>query len=139
MAPPTASTCSRATARSAALALDARPDDVLHDPESPAWTAKEVYAHLARWVEHATADFEAYTQGGRAPVPEGTDDEVDARWAAEGAALTFEEARRAAHETYERRMQAIEALPDERWDKVFRAIARSDGHEHYSAHRRYIR
>lgn len=47
-------------------ALDARPEEVLHDPESPAWTAKEVYAHLARWMEHSTADFEAYIEGKRA-------------------------------------------------------------------------
>jgi hypothetical protein len=29
-------------------ALDAHPEGPLHDPESPTWTARDVYAHLAR-------------------------------------------------------------------------------------------
>jgi hypothetical protein len=119
-------------------ALDARPHEVLHDPESPAWTAKEVYAHLARWMEHSTDDFEAHIEGKRAPRDEGTDDEINERWAVEDRALTFDEARRRAHEAYERRLRTIQALPDEQWDHVFRAIARSDGHEHYAAHSSYL-
>ena len=39
--------------------LDSHPGGPVHDPESPDWEARHVYAHLARWLNHSMDDFEA--------------------------------------------------------------------------------
>ena len=39
--------------------LDAHPETSLHDPVSPPWTSRDVYAHLARWMELSTSQLEA--------------------------------------------------------------------------------
>ena len=120
-------------------ALEARPSGVLHDPESPVWEAKDVYAHLARWMNNSTDALEAWLDGRRLiPPPKGTDDEINARWQAEDAAFTLAEARDRAERAFARRLAAIEAVPPERWDLVLEKMAHADGHEHYAGHRRYI-
>lgn len=65
-------------------ALEARPDEVLHDPESPLWTARDVYSHLARWIDRSMDQLEVVLADGErlAPMP-GRDDEINARWQAE--------------------------------------------------------
>lgn len=121
------------------LDLEAHPDAVLHDPASPGWTARDVYAHLARWMEHSTSSLEAYVAGRDQPSPiEGTDDEINARWQAEDAALTLDDARSRAETQFERRSQVIESVPAERWDKAVEAFAHADGAQHYRAHRNAI-
>jgi hypothetical protein len=122
-------------------ALEARPSGALHDPESPAWEAKDVYAHLARWMNNSTDAFEAWLDGRRLiPPPKGTDDEINARWQAEDAAFTLDETRERAQRAFARRLAVIEAVPPERWEKdtILERIARADGYEHYGSHRRYI-
>jgi hypothetical protein len=132
-------------------ALDAHPDVALHEPPppspsgkgaeglGPAWTARDVYAHLARWITHSTDDLETVLAGGAPAVIEGTDDEINARWQAEGAGLSLTEARRRAHQAFERRLHAIEAVPSDRWSPALEEIARADGADHYRGHRRYLR
>jgi hypothetical protein len=120
-------------------ALEARPSGALHDPESPAWEAKDVYAHLAHWLNNSTDALEAWLDGRRLiPPPKGTDDEINARWQAEDAAYTLAEARERAQRAFARRLVAIEAVPPERWDPILEKMARADGHQHYASHRRYI-
>jgi Mycothiol maleylpyruvate isomerase N-terminal domain len=122
-------------------ALEERPSAALHDPESPAWEAKDVYAHLARWMDNSTDALEAWLDGRRLiPPPKGTDDEINDRWQAEDAAFTLAEARERAQRAFARRSAAIEAVPPERWDKdtILERMARADGYEHYASHRRYI-
>ena len=71
--------------------LEARPGRSLHDPESPTWNSRDVYAHLARWMEQSTAHLEAaLVHSSFAPV-EGTDDEINARWQSEAQRLSLEE------------------------------------------------
>jgi hypothetical protein len=119
--------------------LDAAGDATVHAPDSPPWNARDVYAHLARWIDHSMDAFEARRDGSEAPpTPPGTDDEINARWLAEDADLPFAEARNRAHAAYERRLGLVRSLPDERWDDRFSEIAHADGYQHYESHRRYI-
>ena len=119
-------------------ALDARPSGALHDPESPLWEAKDVYSHLARWITHSTDDLEARLGGRTVALLEGSDDEINARWQAEDAALTLAETRERAQGAFDRRIAAIEAVPPHRWDNRLTAVARADCYEHYAGHRRSI-
>ncbi len=120
-------------------ALDAHPDGPLHDPESPEWTSRDVYAHLARWMEHSTAAFQSWLANRTIPKgPEGDDDEINARWQAEDSGLTLDEARARAQRAFGTRIAAIEAAPPDRWDEVLEATARADAAGHYRDHRSYI-
>lgn len=119
--------------------LDAAGDAVVHEPPAPPWNARDVYAHLARWINHSTDAFEAHRDGGDPPPsPPGSDDEVNAPWQAEDASLSFAEARERAHAAYERRLSAVRSATDIVWDDVLRATAHADGYQHYESHRRYI-
>ncbi len=119
-------------------ALDAQPSGAVHDPESPAWEAKDVYNHFTRWINHSTDDLEARLVGRDLPRPEGPDDEINVRWQAADARLTLAEARDRAQQAFERRFAAIQAVPRERWDAVLREIAHADGYPHIEGHREYI-
>ena len=69
---------------------------------------------------------------------EGTEDEINARWQQEDSALSLDEARERAQRAFDRRIEAIEAVPADRWDAVTEACARADGAQHYRAHRSFI-
>jgi len=118
--------------------LDAHPQTSLHDPGSPRWTSRDVYAHLARWIERSTSELEVRLEGGTLQPLEGTDDEINARWQRKDSGLSLDEARERAQRAFERRLRAIEGVPTDRWDEMLRAIARADGAEHYAGHRSYI-
>ena len=120
--------------------LDTHAEGPLHDPESPEWTARDVYTHLARWMEHSTDALEAWLAGRTiAPLEGADDDETNARIQREYSHLSLDEARERAQRTFERRIQAIEAVPADRWDdKITEATARADGAEHYRGHMSYI-
>ncbi len=118
--------------------LEAHPEESLHDASSPPWMSRDVYAHLARWIEHSTAKLEARLAGRTLPQLEGSDDEINARWRQEDSGLSLGEARQRARTAFERRLRAIEAVPVGRWDEALEAIARYDGTEHYASHRRSI-
>ncbi len=118
--------------------LDAHTERSLHDPSSPLWTSRDVYAHLARWIERSTSELGARLEGGTLQPLEGTDDEVNARWQREDSGLSLSEARERGQQAFERRLRAIERVPTDRWDEMLEAIARADGAEHYAGHRSYI-
>ena len=118
--------------------LETQPEGPLHDLQSPEWTSRDVYAHLARWIGHSTAHLEAHLAGRPFPKLEGTDDEINARWQRENSGLSLAEARERARAAFERRIQAIQAVRPGRWDKEMEAIARADGAQHYRGHRSYI-
>jgi hypothetical protein len=119
--------------------LDSHSDDRVHDPESPDWEARHVYAHLARWINNSMNGFEAALAGQPKPAPPaGDDDTINARWRAEDAGVSFDEARRRAFEAYQRRLRLIDSVPSGRWDNPLIAIAHADGYQHYADHRRYI-
>lgn len=121
--------------------LDAHPDGPLHDPESPEWTARDVYAHLARWINHSTDAFDSWLATRTLPTStlEGDDDQINARWQREDSGLTLDQARTRARQAFERRISAIEGAPADRWDDpILVATAQADGAEHYRNHRAYI-
>jgi hypothetical protein len=117
--------------------LDADPDRAVHQ-DGHEWIARDVYNHFARWLAHSTNDFDATLRGERLPGPEGTDDEINARWQAEDSKLSFEEAHDRANREFDRRLQVIESLSEDRWTEPLWAIAHADGWEHIAAHRRYV-
>jgi hypothetical protein len=116
--------------------LDAQPSGPLHDPESPQLEARDVYAHFARWINNSMDAFAAWRDGRRViSPPEGSDDEINARWQAEDAVLSFAEAREQAQRAFGRRIAAIEAVPQDGWDPILDEMAHADGYEHYASHR----
>ena len=74
-------------------ALEAYPDVSLHDPASPTWTSRDVYAHLARWMAVSTSHLESEMAGRLHQQIEGSDDEINARWQTEDSALSLDDAR----------------------------------------------
>ena len=118
--------------------LDKHSRGSLHGQGSPDWDARDVYAHLARWIGRSTDDLEARLEGSTLPTLEGTDDEINARWQAEDSGLALSQARERAQEAFERRIRAIQAVPPDRWDSILEVMARADGSKHYAAHRRSI-
>ncbi len=118
--------------------LEAHPEESLHDAGSPSWTSRDVYAHLARWIERSTAELEARLTGTSIPKLQGTDDEINARWQREDSGLSLGEARERARIAFDRRLRVVEAVPIDLWDEGLKCIARADGAEHYSSHRASI-
>lgn len=119
--------------------LDAHSGGPVHDPESPEWEARHVYAHLARWINKSMDDFEALIEGRPQPAPpEGDDDTVNARWRRDDATIEFQEARERAHRAYERRLHLIESVSEASWSNPLIAVAHADGYQHFASHRRYI-
>ena len=118
--------------------LEAHRGEPLHDPESPDWVSRDVYTHLASWMEHSTDDLEARLAGRTIPPLEGDEDEINARFRAAHRKMTHDEAGTWARREFDRRIQAIKAVPEERWDPLLEAVARADGADHYRAHHGYI-
>lgn len=121
--------------------LDEHPDGPLHDPNSPSWTSRDVYTHLARMMEGSTAQMEAMLAGRPIPVPwpKGIDeDEVNARIQEEHSGMSLAEARDWAQTAFDGLLHAIEAVPLDRWDEHVERIARADGADHFVGHRGYI-
>lgn len=124
--------------RALTAVLDARPADSLHRADDPDWNARDVYTHLARWINHSTDDLEATLSGKGIPRPAGTDDEINARWQSEDGVLSLDAARAIAQRAFDRRRAAINAIPPDRWNPMLHLIAHADGWEHFAAHREYI-
>jgi len=118
--------------------LESRPADSMHGADDPDWNARDVYTHLARWINHSTDDLEATFLGRGIPRPAGTDDEINARWRAEDAGLSLDAARDFAQRAFDRRLAALRAIPSDRWNPMLDLIANADGWEHIAAHRNYI-
>ncbi len=121
--------------------LDAHADGPLHDPNSPSWTSRDVYTHLARMMEGSTRQMEAKLAGRPIPVPwpKGMDeDEVNARIQEEHSRVSLTEAREWAQTAFDGLLRAIEAVPLDRWDGHMETIARADGADHFAGHRGYI-
>jgi hypothetical protein len=111
--------------------LDAHPDDVLYQQDS--WNSRDVYAHLAHWMDLSSRQFEAVMNGAAVPTVAGTDGEINARWREEDSALSLEQARTWANQEFQ-----LESVAPDEWNERLDAIARADGADHYRAHREYI-
>ena len=118
--------------------LEAHPEENLHGSDSPVWTSRDVYAHLARWIDWSVDALEARLAGREPARIDGTDDEINARWQQEDSGLSLAEARERAQKAFDRRIQAIEDVPGDRWDAGLDAIAHADDAKHYASHRAAI-
>ena len=118
--------------------LEKHPEENLHDPASPPWTSRDVYAHLARWLEHSNACIEAYCANRELPKLEAAPEEMNTRWQREDSRLSLDEARQKARDAFSRRMNIIEAIPPGKWDDNLEHLVRYDGAWHYAKHINYI-
>jgi hypothetical protein len=118
--------------------LDAHPGESLHDPASPKWTSRDVYAHFARWFNHSNTCIEAFCAGAEPPSLEGTPEDINARWQREDSRVSLDDAREKALAAFERRMEIIASIPPGKWDGELEKIARYDGAAHYTMHLNYI-
>jgi hypothetical protein len=120
--------------------LDAHPDERLHDPESPEWTARDVYNHLAHMMEWTARAIEtaAADQPRMQPTSGMSEDDWNAELKRRYEHLSLEEARERAQAAFEQRIHAIESIPDDRWDDELFEIASHDGADHFRGHMSYI-
>ena len=120
--------------------LDAHPEGALHDPESPEWTARDVYTHIAHLMEGSVDQLQAKLAGQKVSnMYAGKDEnEVNARVQQAHSGLSFAEARAWAQRSFDGMIAAIEAVPLEKWDRELEFYARADGAEHYPGHMSYI-
>lgn len=120
--------------------LDAHPDGPLHDPDSPDWTSRDVYTHLAHMMQWTAGEIERVAAGEprRTPDASVSEDEWNARLRERYGQMSLEEARRWANEAFERRERAIESVPLERWDEELVEVASHDGADHFRGHLSYL-
>jgi hypothetical protein len=116
------------------LALDARPEVSLHRAPGPAWISRDVFAHLARWQANTVEVVKHLRAGQPAPVIEGDDDTINARWAEEDANLTTPEARRRCIESRQALREILLELSPEEWDRFGRRCAADVDGSHYQDH-----
>jgi hypothetical protein len=118
--------------------LEKHPAENLHGAGSPPWTSRDVYAHLARWLDHSNACIETYCTGQELPRLPAAPEEMNDIWQQQDAALTLDEARRRAQAAFTRRLDIIESIPLSRWDAALEKLVRYDGATHYAMHINYI-
>ncbi len=118
--------------------LESRAGLPLHAPPAKPWKSQDVYAHLARWLEHSNSDIEAYLQGHNLSPPISNPEELNALWQTEDSHMSLVQARAKAFKAFEDRMRILRSIPPERWDARLERIAAYDGAEHYKMHINYI-
>jgi hypothetical protein len=118
--------------------LAAHPEESLHAPTSPRWTSRDVYAHMARWLNHSNRLIEAYCDGQTLPLPEATPEEMNSRWQQEDRVMELNDVKEKAQIAFSRRQRIIESIPLNQWDNKLERIVRYDGATHYAAHLNYI-
>jgi hypothetical protein len=118
--------------------LDAHPGDSLHDPASPRWTSRDVYAHFARWLDRSNAHIKACCAGKKLPELPAAPEEMNDIWQQEDSGMSLNDAREKALEAFERRIAIIASIPPDKWDGELDKIVRYDGAAHYAQHLNYI-
>jgi hypothetical protein len=118
--------------------LTTHPEESLHATTSPEWTSKDVFAHMARWLNYSNNLIENYCVTGELPDSGDLVDELNTRWQREDKGMELEDAKGKAFAEFSRRQRIIASIPLDKWnDKVRRAIS-YDGATHYAAHLNYI-
>lgn len=119
--------------------LDARPEGVVHGAGPTAWNSRDVYAHLARWLNHSNSYIaNALTGKPQMDIDESQADKINQRWQQEDSTLTLTDARHRAYEEFQRRAKLIQSIPLEKWNEEMIRVVYLDGASHYRDHRRYI-
>jgi len=118
--------------------LEAHPEESLHAPTSPRWTSRDVYAHMARWLNHSNKLIQAYCAGQALPELEGTPEERNIRWQHEDSKMELQNAKEKAQAAFSERQRIVASIPLDKWDKELEHIVRYDGATHYAAHLNYM-
>jgi hypothetical protein len=118
--------------------LDAHPGESLHDPASPMWTSRDVYAHFTRWLEHSNACIKAYCAGDELPQLKAAPGEMNTLWQQEDSRMSLDDAREKALMAFDHRIEIIASIPPDKWDEELDRIVRYDGAAHYTQHLNYI-
>jgi hypothetical protein len=120
-----------------ACLLEKHPDVNLHDKGIP-WTSRDVYAHLARWLNHNNVCIEAYCAGKEQPQLLAAPEAMNDIWQKEDSRLTLAQARTKAGVAFTSRLVAIESIPPDKWDAEMSRLVSVDGAVHYAMHMNYI-
>jgi hypothetical protein len=116
--------------------IDARPDAELHGHGSN-WTARDEYAHHARWLDRSLAQIRARAEG-ISPPPEEHEDVLNERWQAEDRALTVDEAKTRCAGARAAILDYVRDLPGDRLDRRTMLTASDDPAWHLDAHLGFI-
>jgi hypothetical protein len=116
-------------------ALDAHPGGRFHLEGDP-WDARDVWAHLARWLHRSVDVCEARLEG-RTPERITDFDAVNAQWQQADSALSLDEAKGRAMEARRRLLEFVDATPTERWDAPMSGSIASNSAYHYLEHLRF--
>jgi hypothetical protein len=118
--------------------LAAHPEESLHAPTSPKWTSRDVYVHMARWINYSNKLIESYCAGQTLPSLEATPEEMNTRWQREDRRIELNDATEKAQIAFSRRQRIVESIPLNQWDNKLERIVRYDGATHFAAHLNYI-
>lgn len=105
-------------------------------PVDGTWTAPIVYAHLGRWLDRSREQIEGHLAG-TAPAtrePAEADDILNARWAAEDALLSVEQARGRCEAAFEGLHAKLAELDPMEWDETVLQVAEDDALDHLRSH-----
>ncbi len=116
-------------------ALDAHPGGRFHLEGDP-WDARDVWAHLARWLHRAVDVCEARLRG-ETPERIADFDAQNAAWQREDSALSLADAKERAMEARRRLLEFVDATPTERWDAPMSGSIASNSAYHYLEHLRF--
>ena len=120
-------------------ALDARPSEVLHTGEDGrAWRAADIYAHLERWMTVNIPRAEAGLATGVVPELEASADDLNARWLAEDANVTFDAARRRSFVAREAFMAQMRGIAIPQWTARVVSLYAGNAWGHYAEHLEYM-
>ena len=118
--------------------LEKHPEGNLHAKGSPPWTARDVYAHLTRWLNHNNACIEAVCAGREQPQLAAAPEAMNDIWQKEDSRISLAKARTKAGVALASRIAVIEAVPPEKWNAEMYRLVTIDGASHYAAHIDYI-
>src|SRR5688572_3908786 len=104
--------------------LDAQPERELHGRGSN-WTAREEYAHHARWLDRSLASIRSRVEG-ISPPPDEHEDVLNERWQAEDRALSLDEAKVRGESARSAILDYVRVLPEERLDRTVMLTASND-------------
>jgi hypothetical protein len=121
-----------------ACLLEKHPKENLHAEGSLPWTARDVYAHLTRWLNHNNACIEAYSAGRDLPVLPEVPEAMNDIWQKKDCRMSLARARTKAGVALASRIAVIEAVPPEKWDAEMYRLVSYDGAAHYAKHIEYI-
>ncbi|HSW58850.1 MAG TPA: hypothetical protein VLH15_10625 [Dehalococcoidales bacterium] len=101
-------------------------------------SSKDVYAHLAAWLEFANQKLLNYIRGYGIMNQETSVDESTSIWRNRDSQISLTAARQKAHQIFAERIKILRSIPPEKWDFKLEKLVACDGAEHYSSHRNYI-